>query len=73
MDDNKFLNASQVHALIWRYFPLADEFVNVALFRDSDSFILDREVAAVKQWLESDKIAHIMRGWPDGLNQINHV
>lgn len=62
IDDKSFLNASQAHAMIWRYFPLADEFVDVAAFRDSDSFILKREVDAVNEWLESEKMGHIMRG-----------
>lgn len=61
-DDKNFINASQVHALIWRYFPLSDEFVDVASFRDSDSFVLEREVDSVNVWLKSDKLAHIMRG-----------
>lgn len=62
IDDKNFLNASQVHAMIWRYFTIADEFVDVAVFRDSDSFILKREVDAVDEWLKSDKMGHIMRG-----------
>jgi len=62
MEDKVFFNASNVHALIWRYFPLADDFVDVVSFRDTDSFILQREVDSTNVWLNSDKMAHIMRG-----------
>ena len=55
-------NASFVHAMIWRWFPLSDLFVDVFLSRDSDSIIFQREVDSVNVWLTSNKVAHIMRG-----------
>lgn len=58
------MNASFIHPTIWRYLTLGDEFVDVVSFRDSDSFIFQREVDSVNVWLKSnDKIAHIMRGY----------
>ena len=62
IDDSRFLNASHVHASIWRNLALADDFIDVVSFRDSDSYILQREVDSVNDWLKSDKTAHIMRG-----------
>ena len=64
LDDKHFMNASYVHAAIWRYFALGDRFVDVVSFRDTDSFILPREVDSVNVWLNStSKVAHIMRGY----------
>lgn len=48
--------------LFWRF--LAIEENNIVLFRDCDSRISEREVAAVNEWLESDKEFHIMRDHP---------
>lgn len=48
--------------LFWRF--LAIEENNIVLFRDCDSRISEREVAAVDEWLESDKDFHIMRDHP---------
>ena len=62
LEDSLLLNASYVQAAIWRYFALADEFVDLISFRDADSYILQREVDAVNAWLKSDKQVHFMRG-----------
>jgi hypothetical protein len=56
------LNLSYVHAMMWRFLPIGDSFVNVFSSRDTDSFILQREVDSVNIWLDSNKIGHIMRG-----------
>lgn len=53
--------------MMWRFFPLADPFIDVFVSRDTDSYILQREVDAVKIWLASDKLVHIMRDHPDHL------
>jgi hypothetical protein len=50
-----------IHAMMWRWLPLNDSFVDVFASRDTDSFILEREVDSVKVWLESEKLGHIMR------------
>lgn len=68
LEDNFLLNASYIHATIWRYFALADNFVDVVSFRDADSYILQREVDSVNTWLKSDKIVHLMRGFINYLN-----
>ena len=39
--------------------------VDVAMFRDLDSIISERETAAVAQWLSSKHAFHIMRDHPD--------
>ena len=62
IDDMILFNASNVHAALWRYLALGDDFIDLISFRDSDSFILQREVDSVNYWLKSNKIAHLMRG-----------
>ena len=56
-------NMSQpLHPMTRRFLPLLDPTVDRFLSRDSDSLILNREVAAVMQWLsKSDATFHIMR------------
>ena len=56
------LDASYMHAMIWRWLPMADSFVDVFMSRDTDSYLLQREVDSVNVWLNSDKVGHIMRG-----------
>ncbi len=48
----------------WRLSSLGDPTVSRALFRDIDSFILDREIAAVEEWLDSGLHFHVMRDNP---------
>lgn len=48
----------------WRFEPIDDHHVNIMISRDTDTRILQREVLAVREWLESDKIFHIMRDHP---------
>jgi hypothetical protein len=59
---NKIFNLKYVHAMMWRWFPLYDNFVDTFSSRDSDSFILKRELESVNVWLNSFNIGHIMRG-----------
>ena len=47
---------------MWRWFPIGDSFVDVFSSRDTDSYIIQREIDSVNAWLESDKVGHIMRG-----------
>jgi hypothetical protein len=58
-----YFNASYIHGMKWRMLPLGDSFVDIFSSRDTDSFILDREVTAVGEWLQSGKFSHIMRGF----------
>jgi hypothetical protein len=50
--------------MFWRFSAASDPTVNIALFRDCDSRIGRREVAAVDAWLRSGKDFHIMRDHP---------
>lgn len=56
------LNLSYIHSMKWRWLPIGDDFVEVFSSRDTDSYILQREIDSVKVWLDSDKTGHIMRG-----------
>lgn len=44
--------------------PLLDERVDVFMSRDAVSEILHRENKAVREWLASDRLYHIMRDHP---------
>ncbi|XP_018021787.1 uncharacterized protein LOC108677978 isoform X2 [Hyalella azteca] len=50
---------------LWRVAVLGDELVDVFLVRDIDSVLLEREVHAVKEWLESGQYLHVMRDHPE--------
>lgn len=56
--------------MLWRIEPLIDKTVNIFISRDIDTRIFAREVFAVKQWLSSEKILHIMRDHPQHYNLI---
>jgi hypothetical protein len=60
----KTLDAFYIHAMAWRWFPIGDSFVDIFSSRDTDSYILEREVDSVNVWLKSTQIAHIMRDNP---------
>jgi hypothetical protein len=61
MDEWQF---GDLFPMTWRFFPLLDQSVDRVMSRDSDSPILPREVDAVNEWLQSDKIFHAMRDHP---------
>jgi len=50
--------------MLWRFLAAADETVDVAVFRDCDSRLSERERAAVDDWLASDRDVHVMRDHP---------
>jgi len=52
------------HGMFWRFYAICDSDVDIFLSRDTDSRIGNREVAALNEWLESDKDFHIMRDHP---------
>jgi len=52
-----------VPALMWRFLVADDPTVSRYLIRDADSLIGAREIAAVGQWLQSDRWFHIMRDY----------
>lgn len=59
----QLLDMTYMHKMMWRILPVGDSFVDVFMARDTDSFIIDREIDAVNEWLRSNNsVAHIMRG-----------
>ena len=50
--------------MLWRFLPTLDPQVSVFLSRDLDSVFTGREVAAVREWLQSGKSLHSMRDHP---------
>ena len=52
------------HGMFWRFWASEEEDTDVFLSRDCDSRFSDREVAAINQWLSSNKDFHIMRDHP---------
>lgn len=43
---------------------MLDEMVDTIMSRDSDSRIIPREQDAVREWLASDRVFHVMRDHP---------
>ena len=60
----RFGNISHIFAMNWRFFTTIDPQVNIAFSRDLDSKITHRELAAIRQFLNSTKEFHIMRDHP---------
>lgn len=61
-------DGTYLHKMKWRWFPIGDAFVDIFSSRDSDSYLLQREVDSVNVWLKSNKEAHIMRDHPHHSN-----
>lgn len=57
-------NANYINKMIWRWLPMGDPFVDYFSSRDTDSPLSQREVDAVDEWINSNKIFHIMRDNP---------
>lgn len=55
-------NADYVHPELWKWFALGDDFVDRVAIRNSKSCLINREAAAVNEWIKSRKIFHLMRG-----------
>jgi hypothetical protein len=66
--DNQLNNykAPYPHAMMWRWYPIGDEFVDYFASRDSDSIAIQREKDSVDVWLynKTDTLFHIMRDNP---------
>lgn len=58
------VNTTETNAMQWRFFPIDDEDVELFISRDIDSRITEREKVSVHEWIDSDKIIHIMRDHP---------
>ena len=50
--------------MLWRFLPTLDPDVSVVMSRDLDSRFTEREAAAVREWLESNRSLHAMRDHP---------
>ncbi len=50
--------------MFWRFEPIADPEVEVMISRDADSRLSNREAKAVNEWLETEKLFHVMRDHP---------
>ncbi|CAB4067181.1 unnamed protein product [Lepeophtheirus salmonis] len=57
-------NVSSMLGMVWRFLPTLDPQVDLMGSRDLDSLFSEREVAAVHEWMHSDKILHAMRDHP---------
>lgn len=55
-------NAKFLIPTFWRWLPVGEIFVDVFLSRDSDFCLVQRDQAAVEDWLNSNTLFHIMRG-----------
>jgi len=61
---NPRVNLIKMFPRNWRFLPTLDPQVDLAVFRDLDSRLSEREVAAVREWVRSDKAIHMMRDHP---------
>lgn len=57
-------NLREIKPAMWRFEAIDDPDVEIMMCRDTDTRILEREVEAVKEWLESGNLFHIMRDHP---------
>jgi len=62
------LNTSK--PMMWRFEAIDNPDVEIMMSRDTDTRILSREVLAVREWINSDKLFHIMRDHPHHGNNI---
>ena len=58
------LNNENCKPRMWRYEAIDDLEVELVLSRDTDTRILLREKLAVDEWIQSNKLFHIMRDHP---------
>lgn len=50
--------------MMWRFESIDNPEVEIMMSRDTDTRIWEREILAVNEWLQSDKLFHIMRDHP---------
>lgn len=60
----KYGDLNTVKPLMWRFEAIDDTDVEIMMSRDTDTRILLREKLAVDDWINSNKIFHIMRDHP---------
>ncbi|XP_047497909.1 uncharacterized protein LOC125044972 [Penaeus chinensis] len=58
------MNERRLTGMMWRFAVMGDPTVQTFLSRDTDSWVLDREVAAVKEWLASNRTFHVVHDHP---------
>jgi hypothetical protein len=63
-------NLNDCKPMTWRFESIDDKDVEINMSRDTDTRILEREKLAVDEWLNSDKLFHIMRDHPQHGTQI---
>lgn len=59
------MNEQGLTGRIWRFAVMGDPTVRTFLSRDTDSWVLDREVAAVREWLASNRTFHVVHDHPN--------
>ncbi|TRY70691.1 hypothetical protein TCAL_12938, partial [Tigriopus californicus] len=60
----QFGSLQSILPTIWRFVPLVDDQVSIAMFRDLDSVVSAREESAVQAWIHSKHVFHFMRDHP---------
>ena len=50
---------------LYRFFPIDDSSVDICCIRDADSRVLDRDISCIKEFIESEKLFHIIRDHPN--------
>ena len=58
------LSLGDIFAMTWRFLPMLDPMVDRLMSRDADSPLLQREVVAVQEWLNSNETFHVLRDHP---------
>ena len=53
------------HKMIWRFLPINDKNVYLFIVRDCDSRFTQREENAVLEWINSNKLIHVIRDHPN--------
>nr|XP_027229553.1 uncharacterized protein LOC113821261 [Penaeus vannamei] len=61
------LSRRGVYGRLWRYTPMGDPTVAAFHCRDIDSYVLERDAAAVREWLESGKTYHAIHDHPGNI------
>ncbi|XP_063592824.1 uncharacterized protein LOC134769947 isoform X1 [Penaeus indicus] len=56
-----------VYGRLWRYTPMGDPTVAAFHCRDIDSYVLERDAAAVREWLRSGKTYHAIHDHPGNI------
>ena len=58
-------NATGYLTKFFRYFPIDDSHVDICIIRDADSRVNDRDKVCINEFLNSDKLFHIIRDHPN--------